>query len=149
VPVEVAWAARTPSLVLRDTSRRLARGYLRLADRLWPDDRAFIQVQALPHPSRGLVLGAVAAASALAPLELARLIGYDDVQTVTSAALKLEPMDPATTTGWTLDAFTAIEQMALEVADLTDPAAIPAAGAPQIEQWAEAHARANRRLFSG
>ena len=34
------------------------------------------------------------------------------------------------------------------LADLTDPADIPATGSPLIEGWAQAHARTTRRLFS-
>ena len=87
-------------------------------------------------------------ACGLNPVALSRLIGYDDAQTVASAALKLLPLDPADVASWVLDAFPAIDRLAAEVASLIDPAAIPAAGAPQIEAWAEAHAVAQRRLFN-
>ena len=36
----------------------------------------------------------------LGPASLARLVGYDDVQTVCAAALKLLPLDPVVATGW-------------------------------------------------
>lgn len=138
--VEAAWAARTPSPAMRTTSRQLAKGVLRLASGLWP-------VADLTTPSRPVAMGAVGAAVGLSPSSLARLVGYDDVQTVAAAALKLTPLDPAQTTRWVLDALPAIDLLADEVAALCTPDQIPASGAPQIEQWAERHAVAPRRLF--
>lgn len=69
------------------------------------------------------------------------------MQTVAAAALKLTPLDPAQTIRWVLDALPAIDLLADEVAALCTPDQIPASGAPQIEQWAERHAVAPRRLF--
>jgi len=146
--VETAWEARTPSAALRRTSRTQARALLRLAVRLWEKDPAVATVAGLASPPRPLALGAVAAAGPVSPRSLARLVGYDDVQTVAAAALKLMPLDPAEVTGWVLDALGAVEALADAVAQLTEPAGIPATGAPVIEAWAEAHARTTRRLFS-
>lgn len=147
-PVEAAWAARTPSAAMRRTSRVQARALLRLARRLWPDDPAVLTVVELTQPPRPLVLGAVAAAGTLSPRALARFVGYDDVQTVAAAALKLMPLDPADVTCWVRDALPGVESMAYAVAGLTAPSEIPACGAPVIDAWAEAHARSTRRLFS-
>lgn len=147
--VELAWAARTPSAALRRTSRTQARALLRLATRLWPEATEILTSGAGGMaPSRAVVLATVANACGLAPRQLARLIGYDDVQTVTSAALKLLPLDPAIATTWAFEALAHAEAMAEEVSSLTDPHQIPASGAPQFEAWAEAHAVADRRLFS-
>lgn len=144
--VEIAWAARTPSAAMRATSRSMGRALLRLARRLWPDEPS---VRALEKgASRAVVLAAVADACGLAPAALARLVGYDDVQTVASAALKLLPLDPADVSGWVLGALPAVDRLAIQVAPLTLPGSIPASGAPQIEAWAEAHAHTTRRLFS-
>jgi urease accessory protein len=141
--VETAWAARTPSAAMRSTSRGQGRALLRLVRRLWPQ---------LPPvgatPSRAVVLASAAYGCGLSPRSLARLVGYDDVQTVASAALKLLPLDPATTTQWVYDALPLVDSLAQRVSHLVDPGQIPAAGAPQIEAWAEAHAAAERRLFS-
>ena len=145
-PVELAWAARTPSAAMRATSRGMGRAFLRIAVRLWPDHPSLRIVG--PGTSRAVVLAAAADACGLSPLALAKLIGYDDVQTVASAALKLLPLDPADAAVWVRDALPSVERLAAEVAALIDPAAIPAAGAPQIEAWAEAHVAATRRLFS-
>jgi urease accessory protein len=147
-PVEHAWAARTPSAAARATSRGLARGLLRLAGTLWPAAPALREVAALTAPPRALVLAALAAEHALSPAALARLVGYDDVQTVTAAALKLAPLDPAVATRWTWEALPRVDAVAARVATLTDPADVPATTAPRIEAWAEAHARTTRRLFS-
>jgi urease accessory protein len=141
--VETAWAARTPSAAMRTTSRAQGRALLRLVRRLWPQ---------LPPvgatPSRAVVLASAAHACALSPRSLAQVVGYDDLQTVASAALKLLPLDPATTTQWVYDALPLVDHLAESVCHLVAPGQIPAAGAPQIEAWAEAHAVAERRLFS-
>lgn len=145
-PVETAWAARTPSAAMRASSRAMGRALRRIAGRLWPDDPA---IAALPRgTSRAVVLAACARACELPPESLARLVGYDDVQTVASASLKLLPLDPADVAAWVLAALPAVDRLAAEVGPLTTPAAIPAAGAPLIEAWAELHASTTRRLFS-
>ncbi|WP_341359386.1 urease accessory UreF family protein [Georgenia sp. M64] len=142
--VETAWAARTPSAALRSASRRLGRGYLRLADRLWPVPEA----PRPPRPSRPVALGLLAARSGLGATDTARLVGYDDAQTVAAAALKLAPVDPVDATAWVLAAHPLIEELAGRVADLTAPHEIPATGAPLVELWAEIHDTTTERLFS-
>jgi urease accessory protein len=143
--VDVAWAARTPSRALREASRGQGRTLRRLAERLWPASLA--PVAGLDTPSRGTVLGAVAGHLGLGPGALARLVGYDDVQTVSAAVLKLAPLDPALATSWVAEALPEVAALADEVVDLTEPEQIPAVGCPQIEAWAEAHAVTSRRLF--
>jgi urease accessory protein len=101
----------------------------------------------LPSVSRSVVLGSVAADLGLGPAALARLVGYDDVQMVCAAALKLAPLDPAAVAGWVHDALPAVDRLAHEVADLDRPDDIPATGYPQLEAWAQAHAASTRRLF--
>ncbi|UDY25210.1 urease accessory protein UreF [Nocardioides sp. Kera G14] len=146
-PVTAAWAARTPSQALRHVSRTQGRALHRLLRRLWPEHPAVVAVGGATAP-RAVVLAAAADAAGLSPAALARLVGYDDAQTVAAAALKLLPMDPADATGWVLDALPLIEDLAADVAALTEPGDIPASGAPQFEAWAQAHATATRRLFS-
>lgn len=146
VDVETAWAARTPSAALRATSRSMGRATLRVVRRLWADHPSVRLLE--PGVSRAVVLAAVADAGGLSPIALARLVGYDDVQTVAAAALKLLPLDPANVSAWVLDALPAVDRLAAEVAPFTEPGAIPASGAPQIEVWAEVHAVTTRRLFS-
>jgi urease accessory protein len=145
VDVDVAWAARTPSGALRAASRGQGRTLRRLAERLWP--ATLTPIAELRTPSRATVLGAVGGHLGLGPAALARLVGYDDVQTVCAAVLKLAPVDPVVATSWVADALPEIAALAAEVADLTEPGQIPAVGCPQIEVWAEAHAATSRRLF--
>lgn len=142
--VEAAWATRTPSRAIRESSRALGRGYLRLAGAVWPHP-AFEQAHGM---SRGVVLGVTAAASGLDAESLVRLAIYDDAQSVGSAMLKLEPLDPVVVSGWVAQTCAAVDHMVPLVAAISSTDAIPALGAPQIEQWAEAHARTSQRLFN-
>nr|WP_239074819.1 urease accessory UreF family protein [Streptomyces sp. SID10853] len=142
--VEAAWAARTPSQALRANGRRLGRGYLRVLQTLWPSPLD----AGAPAWSRPVVLGLLAHRAALDPADLARLIGYDDVQTGAAALLKLVPQDPLLVTAWVNGLLPDIEAMAGQVAHLDTPEQIPAHGAPLIERWAETHDTTTERLFS-
>ena len=144
-PVEEAWAARTPSEPLREASRHLGRGYLRLARTLWPGSAALTGLGR--RPPRPLVLGAVAALAGLDAARLVRLCGHEDVATVCAAVLKLDPLDPATTVAWTLAAHPLVERLVPRLACLTEPDDVPAAGAPLVEHHSLLHATTPRRLF--
>lgn len=143
--VEMAWAARTVAPAVRGASRVQARTLLRLCTRVWPDAAA--PLQAVPGAGRAVALGAVAAGLGIGPEALARLVAYDDVQTVCAAALKLLPLDPSVVTGWVVDTLPLVEEVVAATARIEEPDAIPAIGVPQIEVWAQAHARTTRRLF--
>ena len=145
--VEFAWAARTPSPALREASRTLGRAYRRVALRLWPDAPALAELTATTMPSRPRVLGLVAAATGLSADAVARLVAYEDVQSVLAASLKLLPGDPVDATARLLDLAPDIDAVVDRVAALTEPDEIPAWSAPLVEAWAEAHATAERRLF--
>lgn len=147
-PVVAAWAARTPSHALRRASRMQGRALSRLTTRLWPDEEPVRRVSGLDGCPRAVALAGAAAAAGLEAVALARLVGYDDVQTVASASLKLLPLDPAETTAWVHGALPAVAAAAEALAGLTDPRDIPATAAPQTEVWAQAHAHSTRRLFS-
>ncbi|MFD7368894.1 urease accessory protein UreF [Nocardiopsis alba] len=142
--VEAAWAVRTPSPALRANARRLGRGYLRVLLSLWPGP---VDARARTW-SRPVVLGLLAHRAEMEPADVARLVGYDDVQTVTAALLKLRPQDPLLITAWVNDLLPDIDAMADQVADLRTPEQIPAHGAPLIERWAETHNTSKERLFS-
>ncbi len=90
--VETAWAARTPSDAMRATARALGRGLLRLARRTWPEAAAGWPADA--QPPRPVVLGAIAAATGLPAVELARVVAYDDVQTVLVRRAQAAPPRP-------------------------------------------------------
>lgn len=143
--VETAWAARTVAPAVRTASRLQARALLRLCTQVWPD--AVAPLEPVPGVSRAVALGAVAAGLGIGAEALARLVGYDDVQTVCAAALKLLPLDPAVVTGWVVDALPLVDDVVAATAAINDPGDIPAVGVPQIEVWAQAHARTTRRLF--
>lgn len=147
VEVVDAWAARTPSRAQRDASRLLGRGYLRLATRTWGDDPAVLACAVMQSPPRPVVVGAIAAATLMDPVDLVRLLVYEDAQAAAAALLKLEPTDPALPVAWVLTACAAVDDLVPSIAALTDPADIPAGGAPQAEGWAEAHASLSQRLF--
>jgi urease accessory protein len=145
--VESAWAARTPSAALREASRTLGRAYRRVALRLWSTAPALQELVAVPAPSRARVLGLVAAGTGLSAEAVARLVAYDDVQSVLAASLKLLPGDPVDATASLLTLAPDIDMLVHRVALFSRPDEIPAWSAPQIEAWAEAHATADRRLF--
>lgn len=146
--LERAWAARTPSPAMRDASLVLGRGYLRLASRVWPHAEALRRARERSDaPPRAIVLGMIAAAAGLSAEDLARVTIYDEAHSAAAAVLKLEPRDPADTISWVLDTCAAVEHLVPVLAELTTPDAIPAAGAPQAEGWAESHALMSQRLF--
>lgn len=145
VDVDRAWAARTVSPALREAARLQGQAMVRLARRIWPG--AVGVLETVPHPSRSTVLGALAAHFDIGAPSLARLVAYDDVQTVCAAALKLVPLDPVAVTGWVFHALEGVEGVVAAVAGVEQPEDIPAVASPQIEAWAQAHARTSRRLF--
>ncbi len=146
--VQQHWAARTPSHVQRQASLTLGRGLLRLLRALFPSAVATQRLGEEPAPCRPLVLAGLAAALGLDARELSTLVCYDEVQTVTAAALKLTPLDPVQTVRWALDVRPVVEDVVAESALISTPDQIPARSAPLMDQWLAAHARQNRRLFS-
>jgi urease accessory protein len=143
--VESAWAARTPSQALRAVSRRQGRAYLRLAARVWPDVLRY-----LPHDSevaRPVVVGVIGAVTGLSAEQVARLVAYDDAQTVVAASLKLLPVDPADAAGWLVGLHDDIERLVTDVAPLTEIEKIPANGAPLVDLFAQNHSTEKMRLF--
>lgn len=142
--LEIEWAARTPSPTLRDIAIALGAGLARIGQRIWPQTAEVLRTRPLPRP---IVLGIIAAGAGIGPDDLVRLVAYDDAQTVAAAVLKLEPTDPIRVTEWVLDACAAIEGSVSELSRLTRTEALPAAGAPLIEDWAEVQSVLPRRLF--
>jgi urease accessory protein len=147
VAVEAAWAARTPSRAMRNASRDLGRGLLRLARRIWP---AAHGIEALVvAPPRPLVLGVIAAEVGMEAEELVRLTVYDDLASGVAALLKLDPRDPAEGVALVLASCASIEPFVASTAAIWSPDDIPALSTPQAEAWAEQHATTQRRLFRG
>ena len=145
--VEAYWAARTPSHVLRSNSREQGRGYLRLASKIWPGVLDHLEPDS--EVPRAIVVGTVGAVTGLSPVDVARLVAYDDTQTVMGAATKLLPVDPAETAAWALSLHPEIEAVVARTSSLTEPEQLPATGAPLVDAFAHEHTTARMRLFHG
>lgn len=143
--VEAAWAARTPSQVLRGVSRRQGRAYLRLAARVWPD--VLRHLKADSEVARPVVVGVIGSVTGLSAEQVARLVAYDDAQTVVAASLKLLPVDPADAATWLAGLQDDIERLVTDVAPLTELDKLPADGAPLLDVFAQHHANERMRLF--
>ncbi len=142
--VDAAWRVRTLSDALREASDLLGRSYLRTAAAVWE----LAPFAGAPGPwCRAVVLGVVAAEAGLDAEQTARLVAYEDVQTVIAAALKLEPFDPSTGVRWAADAALAVEALVARVVDARTTADIPAHSAPLVEEWGQLHRTSERRLF--
>ncbi len=142
--VDAAWRVRTLSDALREASDLLGRSYLRTAAAVW-DLTPFATARG-PW-CRAVVLGVVAAEAGLDAEQTARLVAYEDVQTVVAAALKLEPFDPTQGVRWAADAAVPVEALVARVADARTTHDIPAHSAPLVEEWGQLHATSERRLF--
>ncbi len=141
--VDAAWRVRTLSDALREASDLLGRSYRRTAGAVW--DLGSLDPRR--HWCRAVVLGATAAVAGLSAADVARLVGFEDVQTVISAALKLLPFDPSQGVRWSVAAGDEVERLVERVRALTTTAEIPAYSAPQIEEWGQRHQHTERRLF--
>ncbi|TDD21556.1 urease accessory protein UreF [Kribbella turkmenica] len=143
--VEAAWAARTPSQVMRGAARRQGRAYLRLAARVWPDVLRYLRNDT--EVARPVVVGVIAGVTGLSAEQVARSVAHDDVQTVVSASLKLLPVDPADAASWLAGLHDDIERLVTDVASLTEIDKLPASGAPLLDVFAQNHADERMRLF--
>ena len=144
VEVDRAWRARTPSDALRDAADLLGRSYLRMAATVW--DLGELSGAGRTW-CRAVVIGATAAVVGLPAAETARLVAFDDVQTVLAAALKLVPFDPSRGVAWAVAVEPEVERLVGAVTGLTSVDELPAHSAPLIEQWAQIHRDTERRLF--
>ncbi|SEQ63831.1 urease accessory protein UreF [Microlunatus flavus] len=142
--VDRAWRVRTLSDALREASDLLGRSYLRTAGAVWDLE----PLTSAPGPwCRAVVVGVVAAEAGLDAEQTARLVAYEDVQTVVAAALKLEPFDPSLGVRWAADAAVGVEALVARVAETAEPADVPAHSAPLVEEWGQHHQTSERRLF--
>jgi len=137
--------ARTPAPAQRGASRRQGRALLRAARVAWP--AAAWPPQPAPH--HAIVLGAAAAAAGCPPAEAARIAAYQAVAGPISAAVRLLALDPmrAAAVGARLaaDIEAAAEHAAASAAGPLDD--LPYPSAPALDLLAEAHIRAEARLF--
>ena len=150
-----AWAARldaeadarTPSPAQREASRRQGRALLRAARAAWPGPW-LADLNAAPQPPHhAVVLGATAAAAGCSPGEAALIAAYLTVTGPASAAVRLLALDPIEVSAMIARLAGAIETAAARgAAAETDD--LPYPSAPALDLYAEAHARAEVRLFA-
>jgi urease accessory protein len=149
VALDDEWCARCPSPVLRAAARRLGSGLLRSAMTVWDDLRLGAYREASTATPRPVSLGVVGAVAGLDDEAVALLSLYDDAATVTSAALKLLPLDPAVTARWLAELAPALERTAREAAaDRRPVAQQPPPAAVALEVAAPVHQARRERLFA-
>ena len=109
---------------------------------IWPE----LTPRRIPRP---VAFGEVARSAGLDDEATALLYLYDDAATVTSAALKLLPVDPAVTTRWLVELTPAMALAARAVAaDRRPLAEQPAPAAVALELAAPVHQQRRERLFA-
>jgi urease accessory protein len=164
--------ARTPSPAQREASRRQGRALLRAARVAWPASRALASLASSSSSSPGegaapsderpaspgkgaasphhpVVLGAAAAAAGCSPDEAALVAAYQSVTGPASAAVRLLSLDP-------LAVNALLARLTAEADLVARQAATPGSGsgelpfpsAPALDLLAEAHVRAEVRLFA-
>ena len=143
--------ARTPSPAQREASRRQGRALLRAARIAWPS-AAWDELGRTPHQAIGL--GAAAAAAGCTPAEAALIAAYQSVTGPASAAVRLLALDPLRVSALLATLAAEIDDIARQ-ATLAARAAsgggageLPYSSAPALDLLAEAHARAEVRLFA-
>jgi urease accessory protein len=150
--------ARTPSPAQRAASRRQGRALLRAARAAWPGAHWLAGLAVAPAspgaryrsgPHHAIVLGAAAAAAGCAPEEAARIAAYQSVAGSAGAAVRLLALDPMRAAGVLATLSAAIDDVAASAAryahgPLSD---LPYPSAPALDLLAEAHIRAEARLF--
>lgn len=132
--------ARTPAPAARQASRAQGRGLLRLARRVWPDER-WEALGATPHLP--VVAGVVGAASGLEPEHTALTVVYSTMTTSATAAQRLLALDPGDVAALTFELAALCDQTAVsackELADLSDPL---------LDVLAQRHSHRERPLFA-
>ncbi len=142
--LDVEALARCPSPPLRRASSRLGSQLLRTAATVWPGDPgSAYRAASVPTP-RPVAFGAVAAVAGLDDRETAHAYLYEDAATVTTAAVRLLPVDGATAARWLVEAAPELDRLALEAAD----SGLPGGFAPALELGSLAHAAREGRLFA-
>jgi urease accessory protein len=153
--------ARTPSPAQREASRRQGRALLRAARVAWPAARvawpaapvppgehttaALDELAAAPvPPHHPIVLGAAVAAGGGDPAQAALVAAYQSVTGPASAAVRLLALDPMQVSGLLARLADEIDDAASRVTT----AELPFPSSPALDLLAEAHARAEVRLFA-
>jgi urease accessory protein len=147
-------SARILSPSLRAVSRQQGRQLLRTAGRVFPaspllslasDDQRSGQ-----DPHHAVVIGAVAAAAGLTPLDAAVVACYAAVSGPASAAVRLLGLDPAQTSGVVAGLTEEMDQIAAAAGEsaMRPLARLPSFAAPLMDLLAEEHFSRKDRLFA-
>jgi len=159
--------ARTPAPAQRAASRRQGRALLRAARVTWPDDGGLAGLAASGAataragagagasgeyrggPHHAVVLGAAAAAAGCSAGDAARIAAYQSVAGAASAAVRLLALDPMLATAVLARLTGDVDQIAERAAAAADGPLeeLPCPSAPALDLLAEAHVRAEVRLF--
>ncbi|MET8680326.1 urease accessory UreF family protein [Streptomyces sp. NPDC004647] len=156
-PLELDEAAdaRTSVPALRGTARRLGRQMMRAARAVWPSPELDALAAARPRGAhQPVVLGLLARAAGLTPLDAAHTAAYESVSGPSTAAVRLLGLDPFEATAVLARLAPALDEVARQAAEAADRAlregvdALPAASAPLLDIAAEQHAAWSVRLFA-
>ncbi|MFF7114913.1 urease accessory protein UreF [Streptomyces albogriseolus] len=153
--LDAAADARTPSPALRAAARKLGRQLLRAARATWPCPELEALARRFPKGAhQPVVLGAAARAAGLGPEDVAHCALYESIGGPATATVRLLGLDP-------FDATAVLARLAPEADRVAETAvraahrvaaegvdALPAASAPLLELFAEAHAVRAGRLFA-
>ncbi|MFH9176876.1 urease accessory protein UreF [Streptomyces albogriseolus] len=153
--LDAAADARTPSPALRAAARKLGRQLLRAARATWPCPELEALARRFPKGAhQPVVLGVAARAAGLGPEDAAHCALYESVGGPATATVRLLGLDP-------FDATAVLARLAPEADRVAETAvraahrvaaegvdALPAASAPLLELFAEAHAVRAGRLFA-
>jgi urease accessory protein len=138
--------ARCASPMLRVASSRLGSQLLRTAATVWPGDGAIERYRAASAATpRPVAFGVVATAALLDDRETAHAYLYEDAATVTTAAVRLLPVDGADAARWLVEAGPELERLAAAAAAVDE---LPGGFAPAIELGSLRHAAREGKLFA-
>lgn len=138
--------ARTPSPAAREASRAQGRGLVRAAAAAWPSPVLALLAARPPAP---VALGAAVVAAGSGPAQAAVVAALHSVTGPASAAVRLLGLDPLGVTALLARLAPEADAVAALGARCANPGlALPAASAPLLDLLAEAHARADVRLFA-
>jgi urease accessory protein len=139
-------AARCPSPPLRTAATRLGAQLLRTAATVWPDATRIGSYRAASTSTpRPVAFGLVAAAAGLDAHETAFAYLYEDASSITTAAVRLLPVDGAAAARMLVEAEPEIMRLAAEAASARR---LPGGFAPALELGSLAHAAREGRLFA-
>ncbi len=129
-----------------EVSRRLGRGWRRVADRVAPG--ALYTVP--PDAHRVVVIGALCGALGLGPGDVAAVVLHDALTEATSAAVRLLGLDPYDVARLTVSLAPLLAELAEDASRAADGplASLPSSTSPWVELATEGGVVAPERLFS-